>query len=181
MLQVKLTNFGFATPLSDGGSDRYESLARFGVDLDTAPSVDRNVALTRFAIAEDLVALGFVFLQLFLGALSGEDTDYFSDTIPTRSAPAATIRDLERQVEEIFRGEDLKNGFRRYAAAEPKWTSAVAILDANAGEGWDFFQSMLGARETAARQIKHTKGSVLSLSLQTASAQKDHPFLKRWQ
>lgn len=185
LLRVKLTNFGFATPLSDGGSDRCESLARFGVDLGTAPSVDRNVALTRFAIAEDLGALGFVFLQLFLGALSGEDADYFSDdsgtTTPTRSAPAATIRDLERQVEEIFRGEDLKNGFRRYAAAEPQWTTAVAILDANAGEGWDFFQSMLGAREAAARQIKRTKGSISSLSFQTASAQKDHPFLKRWQ
>ena len=95
-------------------------------------------------------------------------------------SPAVSVRDLERQVEEVFRGEPLREGFRRYAAAEPRWAAAVDVLDADGGSGWDFLQGMVGAREAAAKQIRATKNDVAALSMQTARAQKDHPFLKRW-
>ena len=69
--------------------------------------MDKKLALRRFSVAEDLSALGFVFLQLLLGALSGEDDDYFNKPPPS---PPVTVRDLERQVEEVFRGADLLTG-----------------------------------------------------------------------
>ena len=71
-----------------------------------------------------------------------------------------------------------QGGFRDYAAAEPRWAAAVALLDEDGGLGWDFLQGMIFAREAAARQIKRTRGDISSVSMQTAKSQKDHPFLK---
>ena len=178
LLRVKLSNFGFSSRLADGSPERLEALARFTPSSSSSPP--SKLALTRFAVAEDLQALGFVFLQLLLGALSSPDEGGSSVTGAAMPSPAVSVRDLERQVEEVLRGEPLREGFRRYAAAEPRWAAAVDVLDADGGSGWDFLQGIVGAREAAAKQIRATKNDVAALSMQTARAQKDHPFLKRW-
>mmetsp|Transcript_9081 Transcript_9081/g.18558 ORF Transcript_9081/g.18558 Transcript_9081/m.18558 type:complete len:576 (-) Transcript_9081:587-2314(-) len=139
-LVVKLADFGFGGPISEASMDEeFRSRAKsFGIIVAEGSS---SVAITNFAMAEDLHALGFVFLGLLLTSLAEIPT-------PQYSMPATDEDSLQRLLTEIF-DKDFDE-FREYVAAEDIWTNLVSLLDENEGAGWDLLKSLCFARERAA-------------------------------
>jgi len=150
-LVVKLSDLGFATRISTVHiDDEFRARARaFGLhDLDGTHStrLARN-----FAIAEDLHALGFVFLGLLLTSLAdlsdkgGAGGDGMSGN--KRTLPPNTDDDgLQRLLGDIFSGSF--DEFRSYVADEGEiWSNVVALLDSHDGAGWELLEDMCLARE----------------------------------
>ena len=139
-LVVKLADFGFGGPISESSMDEeFRSRARtFGILVAEGSS---SVAMTNFAMAEDLHALGFVFLGLLLTSLAEIPT-------PQYNMPATDEDSLQRLLTEIF-DKDFDE-FREYVEAEDIWTNLVSLLDENEGAGWDLLKSLCFARERAA-------------------------------
>lgn len=139
-LAIKLSDFGFSGDVYESSNDpSFRSRARgFGIDVKEGSS---SVEATNFAFAEDLHALGFVFLAIILTSLAEVPTvDY--------RLPETTEDNLQRMLGEIF-DKDIKQ-FRDYCIEEDAWTKPVELLDKNDGAGWDLLQSMCFARERAA-------------------------------
>lgn len=139
-LRIKLGDFGFSGLAEDSMLDEeFCSRARaFGLYLNRkSPSI----ASTNFAVAEDLHALGFVFLALLLATLA---------EIPIASyrMPATDEDTLQRLLGEIFE-KDIKQ-FREYVEAEEIWAKLVGLLDADGGVGWKLLETLFLARERAA-------------------------------
>lgn len=139
-LAMKLSDFGFAGLLEDSANDpEFISRARtFGISLRKG---DTSLVATNFAMAEDLHALGFVFLGLLLVALSD---------LPNAATPMpATDEDtMQKLLSEIF-NQDFK-AFREYVEAEDVWSKLVEVLDEKDGAGWDVLETLFKARETTA-------------------------------
>mmetsp|Transcript_637 Transcript_637/g.881 ORF Transcript_637/g.881 Transcript_637/m.881 type:complete len:580 (-) Transcript_637:23-1762(-) len=138
-LSIKLSDFGFSGDVYESSNDpSFRSRARgFGLDVKEGTS---SVEATNFAFAEDLHALGFVFLAILLTSLAEVPTvDY--------RLPATTEDNLQRLLGEIF-DKDIKQ-FRDYCIEEDAWTKPVELLDENDGAGWELLQSMCFARERA--------------------------------
>lgn len=140
-LVVKLTDFGFAG-LYKESTDSEEFCARaraFGLYFRKG---DATVASTNFAMAEDFHALGFVFLGLLLTSLA---------ELPTPDAPMpATDEDsLQRLLGDIF-DKDFAQ-FREYVEEEDVWGPLVGLLDRNNGAGWTVLETLMLAREKAAK------------------------------
>jgi hypothetical protein len=140
-LVVKLTDFGFAG-LYKESTDSEEFCARaraFGLYFRKG---DATVASTNFAMAEDMHALGFVFLGLLLTSLA---------ELPTPDAPMpATDEDsLQRLLGDIF-DKDFAQ-FREYVEEEDAWGPLVELLDRNNGAGWTVLETLMLAREKAAK------------------------------
>mmetsp|Transcript_23502 Transcript_23502/g.55673 ORF Transcript_23502/g.55673 Transcript_23502/m.55673 type:complete len:619 (-) Transcript_23502:104-1960(-) len=145
-LSVKLSDFGFAGLLEDSARDDPEFVSRassFGLSFarrdGTASS--SSLAATNFAMAEDLHALGFVFLGLLLVSLS---------ELPIANAPMPSTDEdtIQKLLGEIFDGDF--DAFRDYVEAEEVWSSLVELLDDDGGAGWDVLRALFKARETTA-------------------------------
>ena len=129
-LVVKLSDFGFGGPIADSSFDEeFGTRARsFGIDIKEGTS---SVGMTNFAMAEDLHALGFVFLGLLLTSLAEIPT-------PQYKMPATDEDSLQRLLAEIF-DKDF-DAFREYVEAEDIWENLVSLLDENEGAGWDLLR-----------------------------------------
>ena len=156
-IHVKLADFGF--------SGRFEESTRDSAFLSRARSFGLNFAknesssaTTGFAMAEDLHALGFVVLGLLLSTLAEVPT-------PEYNIPATDEDTLQRLLTDIF-DKDMDQ-FRDYVEAEEIWSNLVTLLDEK--EGWEFLESLLFARERAAKD-----GEIL-----TARGLLSSPFLQR--
>lgn len=139
-LVVKLADFGFSGLLEESAyDDEFNARARsFGFSFRKG---DTSLAVTNFAMAEDLHALGFVFLGLLLSVLA---------ELPSAQTPMpATDEDtLQRLLGEIF--EKDVSQFREYVEAEEVWSNLVDLLDENDGAGWNLLETLFKAREKAA-------------------------------
>ena len=137
-LTIKLSDFGFSSLLEDSAKDEeFISRARsFGLSIRKG---DTSLVATNFAMAEDLHALGFVFLGLLLVSLSD---------LPNAGTPMpATDEDtIQKLLYEIF-NQDFE-AFREYVEAEEIWSQLVKLLDEQDSAGWDVLQTMFKARET---------------------------------
>lgn len=142
-LVVKMGDFGFSGLLEDSAQDKeFINRARaFGLSFRLG---DKSLAATNFARAEDLHALGFVFLGLLLTSLA-ELPDG-----PNTPMPDTDEDTLQRLLGEIF-AKDFA-AFREYVEAEEDiWSDLVALLDENDGAGWTVLESLFMAREKTAK------------------------------
>ena len=142
---TKFADFGFAGVISESCMD--ESFRRraktFGVDIkDQQLSTATSIQETNFAIAEDLHALGFVFLGALLTTLAEPKTENYK-------MPDTDEDSLQRLLGEIF-DKDIEE-FREYCEAEDIWSNVVALLDENDGAGWELINKMCFARERAGK------------------------------
>ena len=137
---IKLSDFGFSSMLEEATNDE-EFIARartFGLSLRKG---EDSLVATNFAMAEDLHALGFVFLGLLMSSLAEPRT--------AQSPMPPTDEDtLQRLLGEIF-DRDI-NQFREYLEADNVWTNLVKLLDEKDGAGWTVLESLFKARETVA-------------------------------
>jgi hypothetical protein len=141
-LVVKLADFGFSGLYKDSTSnEEFCSRART-FDLYFQKG-ENTIATTNFAIAEDMHALGFVFLGLLLSSLAEVPTAQYS-------MPATDEDTLQRLLGDIF-GKDVKGEFRDYVEAEEIWTNVVELLDQKEGAGWTVLETLLLAREKATK------------------------------
>jgi serine/threonine protein kinase len=141
-LQVKLADFGFSG-LYERSTDDEEFRARarsFGLSFREG---ENSVVTANFAVAEDMHALGFVFLGLLLSSLAELPT-------PEYSMPATDEDTLQRLLGEIF-DKDFDQ-FREYVEAEEIWSNLVELLDENDGAGWKVLETLVLAREKAAEK-----------------------------
>jgi hypothetical protein len=141
-LRVKLADFGFSGLCKDSTSnEEFCSRART-FDLYFKKG-ENSIATTNFAIAEDMHALGFVFLGLLLSSLAEVPTAQYN-------MPAVDEDTLQRLLGDIF-GKDVKGEFRDYVEAEEIWTKVVELLDDKNGAGWTVLETLLLAREKATK------------------------------
>ena len=140
-LRVKLADFGFSGLYEQ--STRDEEFCRrarsFGLSFGKG---DNNIATANFALAEDMHALGFVFLGLLLTSLAEIPN-------PQYQMPATDEDTLQRLLGEIF-DKDFQQ-FREYVEAEDLWSNLVELLDENDGSGWKVLETLVLAREKAAK------------------------------
>jgi hypothetical protein len=163
-LVVKLGDFGFSGLLEDSTNDKeFINRARaFGLRF---RSGEKSLAATNFAMAEDLHALGFVFLGLLLTSLAELPNG------PNTPMPDTDEDTLQRLLGEIF-AKDFA-AFREYVEAEEDvWGSMVALLDEMDGAGWTVLEALFMARETTAR----TKNS---MQVVTARGLLSNPFFQQ--
>lgn len=160
-LVVKLTDFGFSGLLEESAyDDEFIARARsFGFSFRKG---EDSLSVTNFAMAEDLHALGFVFLGLLLSSLA---------ELPSPQAPMpATDEDtLQRLLSDIFEKDILQ--FREYVEAEECWNNLVELLDENDGAGWTVLETLFKAREKAAENKN-------SLQVITARGLLSNPFFQ---
>lgn len=91
-----------------------------------------------FAIAEDLHAMGFVFVAVLLSSLAEvPDAEYVT--------PPTDEDSLQRLLSDIF-DKDMGE-FREYCEAEDIWTGVVELLNENDAAGWKVLENMCFARE----------------------------------
>ena len=135
-LVIKLGDFGFSglTDLATYDSGVRQRARTFGVTIQEGKMTDEVKA---FCQAEDLHALGLVFVALLLTSLA-------EVKFPKANLPATDDDTLQRLMTDIF-GKDILL-FREYVEAEEMWESVVDMLD-NSG-GWELLSSLCFARET---------------------------------
>ena len=138
---IKFMDFGFAGVISESSIN--ESFRRraqtFGIEIkEQTVSTTVSIQETNFAMAEDLHALGFVFLGLLLTALAEPSSENYK-------MPDTDEDSLQRLLGEIF-DKNIEE-FREYCEAEEIWTNVVALLDENNGAGWDLIENLCFARE----------------------------------
>jgi len=160
-MKMKITDFGFSGRIADSSNDEEFRRRARAFDLDI---VEGSSALESkcFAIAEDLHALGFVFIGLLLSSLAEIPRQEFQ--MPPTDEDA-----LQRLMSDIF-DKDMDE-FREYCEAEDIWTSVVSFLDANDSEGWRVLEQMCFARESVADNLR--SGQIL-----TAEGVLSSPFFK---
>ena len=149
--------------MEDSAQDpEFVSRARaFGISLSKG---DNSLVATNFAMAEDLNALGFVFLGLLLVSLA--DLKMAGTPMP------ATDEDtLQKLLSEIF-NQDF-GAFREYVEAEDVWTKLVEVLDEKNGAGWEVLETLFLARETIAKNQN-------SLEIVTARGLLSNRFFRKW-
>lgn len=140
-LQVKLADFGFSGSFEQSTSnEEFCVRARsFGLNFRKG---DNNIATANFAIAEDMHSIGFVFLGLLLTSLAELPN-------PKYQMPATDDDTLQRLLVEIF-DKDFDQ-FREYVEAEDIWSNLVELLDDDDGSGWKVLETLVLAREKAAK------------------------------
>jgi len=160
-LVVKLADFGFSGLLEESAyDDEFISRARsFGFSFRKG---EDSLGVTNFAMAEDLHALGFVFLGLLLSSLAELPN-------PTAPMPATDEDTLQRLLGEIFDKDILQ--FREYVEAEECWVNLVELLDEDGGAGWTVLETLFKAREKAAENKN-------SLQVITARGLLSNPFFR---
>lgn len=153
MLAMKLADFGFSgrMDLSTYDSDFIRRAKTFGLFFQER--AEPTEECVRYAMAEDLHALGFVTVGLLLTSLA-EVSD------PKQNIPATDEDTLQRLMTDIF-GKDMEQ-FRDYVEAEEDiWIDVVEMLDKS--DGWSLLDALCFARErvvedkfvTARELLKH--------------------------
>jgi serine/threonine protein kinase len=134
-LSMKLSDFGFAClfDLAVYEKEFCQRARTFGLAV-IEGKMTREVEL--FAQAEDLHALGLVFVGLLLTSLAEVDG-------PQSPIPATDEETIQRLISDIF-GKDIEQ-FREYVQAEDVWGNMVRLLDDF--EGWKLLDSLCFARE----------------------------------
>ena len=149
-LLVKLGDFGFSGRISDSSNDEeFQIRARtFKLNIIKGASVLESKS---FAIAEDIHALGFVFIALLLSSLAA---------IPKAEYPVPPTDEdsLQRLLKDIFDGDMTE--FRDYCNAEEIWTPVVALLDEKQSAGWKLLERMCLARESVKENLE--SGQILT-------------------
>lgn len=149
-LRMKISDFGFSGRIVDSSDDEeFRRRARaFNIDI-----VEGSSALESkcFAIAEDLHALGFVFVGLMLSSLAEIPRQEFQ-------IPPTDEDSLQRLMSDIF-DQDMDE-FRDYCDAEDIWSSVVSLLDENDREGWRILEQMCFARENVVSNLE--SGQILT-------------------
>eukprot|EP00549_Striatella_unipunctata_P026002 CAMPEP_0118682616 /NCGR_PEP_ID=MMETSP0800-20121206/5579_1 /TAXON_ID=210618 ORGANISM="Striatella unipunctata, Strain CCMP2910" /NCGR_SAMPLE_ID=MMETSP0800 /ASSEMBLY_ACC=CAM_ASM_000638 /LENGTH=429 /DNA_ID=CAMNT_0006579015 /DNA_START=368 /DNA_END=1654 /DNA_ORIENTATION=+ len=137
---VKLNDFGFARICEDIDDEVKRRAKPFGI-IATGDEASTN-QLIAFQKAEDLHALGFVFLGILLTTLA----EPRSSNYPLPQTDEDSLQQLlgTRYKKDVFE-------FRSYCESEDAWDRVVALLDENDCAGWDLLQSMCFAREQVAR------------------------------
>jgi serine/threonine protein kinase len=140
-LRIKLADFGFSGLYAQStSSEEFCTRARsFGLNFRKG---DNNIATANFAIAEDMHSIGFVFLGLLLTSLAELPN-------PNYQMPATDDDTLQRLLGVIF--EKDFDQFREYVNAEDIWSNLVALLDENDRSGWKVLETLVLAREKAAK------------------------------
>eukprot|EP00525_Craspedostauros_australis_P002017 CAMPEP_0198123480 /NCGR_PEP_ID=MMETSP1442-20131203/37639_1 /TAXON_ID= /ORGANISM="Craspedostauros australis, Strain CCMP3328" /LENGTH=380 /DNA_ID=CAMNT_0043782693 /DNA_START=114 /DNA_END=1256 /DNA_ORIENTATION=- len=160
-LVIKLADFGFSGKLEEAAFDE-EFCVRartFGFSFKRG---EKSLDVTNFAMAEDLHALGFVFLGLLLSTLAVSPR-------PGYQMPATDEDTMQRLLADIFE-KDIDQ-FREYVDADEAWDDLVQLLDENDGAGWTVLESLFLARERAVEN----KGSS---KIMTARGLLSNPFFK---
>lgn len=159
-LRIKLSDFGFSGKIADSSSDEaFRSRARtFKLDIRQGST---SLETKSFAIAEDLHAMGFVFVALLLSSLAEIPSDDYV-------MPPTDEDSIQRLLADIFK-KDIQE-FRYYCEAEQIWGPLVELLDEKDGAGWDLLDKMLFSREAVADNLR--KGYILTANSLCAS-----PFL----
>ena len=178
-LRVILADWGFSATIEEAKEKELGIRSKmFGI-----PSIDSyenqlatddriNKAAEAFAKAEDLHALGFVFLAMLFTTLAEP---------ATLSAPMPATDDdtWQRLFFEIF-DKDMGN-FRDYCDNEEIWSSVVELLDKEDGAGWDLLGTLLLARENLGQRynngIEKEDGKDLD-SVVSATELLSHPFFE---
>jgi serine/threonine protein kinase len=140
-LRIKLADFGFSGLFEASAFDEgFITRAKlFNINLRIG---DDNLLSTNFAIAEDMHALGLIFLGLMLSSLADlPDKNY--------AMPATDDESLQRLLVDIF-DKDI-NQFRDYVEAEEIWSKLVEFLDRNDGAGWKMLEVLILARENVVK------------------------------
>ena len=144
-LAAKVIDLGFAVTASRLPVDEVTAAMARGATspLDVVPFLSR---------ADDLHALGYVLLELILGAsvADGAADAEISDVVPR---PPPDLQQLKRLVEDVFEG-DVCVGFRRYCEEEPDWAPAVRLLDEGDRAGWRLLQSLVECREASSERAR---------------------------
>lgn len=150
-LRMKVSDFGFSGRIVDASSDEEFRERAKAFDLDIQPG-GSMLESKSFAIAEDLHALGFVFIGLLLSSLA---------EIPRQeySMPPTDEDALQRLMADIF-DKDMDE-FRDYCEAEDIWSSVVSMLDENDSEGWRVLEQMCFARENVVDNL--ASGQILTV------------------
>lgn len=140
-LRVKLADFGFSGPMEQSTQDpEFCTRARtYGFSFTKG---EQSIASINFAIAEDMHALGFVFVGMLLSSLA----EVGSVNTPV---PPTDEDTLQRLLSDIF-SKDISQ-FREYVEAEEVWSNLVHLLDNNESAGWKVLETLLLARERAAK------------------------------
>jgi serine/threonine protein kinase len=160
-LVVKLADYGFSGLLEESTYDE-EFLARARSLGFSFRKGDNSLAATNLAMAEDLHAMGFVFLGLLLSSLAELPS-------PDYPMPATDEDTLQRLLGEIFE-KDISQ-FREYVEADEVWSNLVELLDENDGAGWNVLETLFKAREKAAENKN-------SLQVITARGLLKNPFFQ---
>lgn len=149
-LRMKISDFGFSGRIVDASNDEEFGKRARAFDLDIIEGASMLESKS-FAIAEDLHALGFVFIGLLLSSLA---------EIPRQEyqMPPTDEDALQRLMSDIF-DKDMDE-FRDYVDAENIWTSVVFLLDDNDGEGWRILEQMCFARENVVDNL--ASGQILT-------------------
>jgi serine/threonine protein kinase len=143
-LRIKLSDFSFAKLFGQSTTNE-EFCVRakaFGLNIQMG---DNNILTTNFAIAEDMHAAGFVFLGLLLTTLAELPQPVSS----TYQMPATDEDTLQRLLGDIF-DKDMTQ-FREFVLEEDIWSKLVTLLDENDRSGWRVLETLLLAREKAAK------------------------------
>ncbi|KAL7507431.1 hypothetical protein ACHAXN_004617 [Cyclotella atomus] len=154
-LRVVLSDWGFSQTIQDALEDEEFQRRAKSFGLDAEYDVE---AAEEFALAEDLHALGFVFLALLFTTLSEP---------ATLSAPMPKTNDdtWQRLFTDLFQKD--MNEFREYCSNEDVWESVVELLDREEGAGWNVLGELLLARENVS---KWSKGEIMDEDYELVSA-----------
>ncbi|KAL9186794.1 hypothetical protein ACHAXT_010514 [Thalassiosira profunda] len=145
-LRVILTDWGFAATTGEAARDKELGVRQRSFNLPSVDSYEDQVAMDdritvaaeMFAKAEDLHALGFVFLAMLFTTLAEPAT-------PTAPMPSTDDDTWQRLFGEIFNKDMV--AFRDYCESEDVWDNVVELLDRQEGAGWDLLGSLLLSRE----------------------------------
>jgi len=136
-LVMKLADFGFSGPteIADYDEDFRKRARVYGLSIQEGAAGEDAL---NFSQAEDLNALGVVFITLLLTTLSE-----IGDKNPQSTQPATDEDSIQRLLTDIFDKDMLQ--FRDYVAAEEMWDNVVDYLDIN--RGWELLDELCFARE----------------------------------
>jgi serine/threonine protein kinase len=151
-VQIKLADFGFCSLQSLSTMDEeFCSRARsFGLMFQRGQS---NVDTANYSMAEDMNALGFLFLGLVLSSLA--------ESNGTTAVPATDEDTLQRLLGDIFE-KDMEQ-FRDYVENEDVWDNVVEWLDEEKGAGWKVLETLVLAREQVAAQAKRDSSQLVTI------------------
>lgn len=148
---MKLADYGFSG-LEELATYDKEFLRRaktFGLSFQEGRMTNEVAA---FCQAEDLHALGLVFVALLLTSLAEVD--------PAKpNLPATDEETLQRLLTDIFEKDILQ--FREYVEAEEIWDNVVEMLDAT--RGWELLEFLCFAREKVKDGSAKTAKELLSV------------------
>jgi len=139
-VKIQFVDFGFSGPIQDTKDSSLRSRARaFNVYADGGSL--SPIDAINFSIAEDLHALGFVFIAVLLTSLA--DIPQANYRLPPTDEDS-----LQRLLTDIF--DKNMDEFREYCDAEEVWNKVVLLLDENDKAGWELLKAMCFARERVA-------------------------------